>query len=234
LTMDQKRLCAAHWLQDRDDAIEHAIALEKIGVHKQVGNRLLEPWMWITVIVSATNFENLFALRCSKLAEPHFQELAYKTLAVYDASTPQQLKWGEWHLPLVTGYEEVSVLDVNDRFKLASEPDMIFVGKGLAEVSAGRCARVSYLTHEGKRSAGEDLSLCHRLANNKPMHASPLEHPAQAVDPYERATMMNHIGMGMPDWGNFEPGWLQLRKMYENEKVTQRKQWFVNGERICA
>lgn len=221
LTMDEKLLAGARWLAARDDAVEHALALEQIGVHKQVGNRLLEDWMWITVIVSATNLENLFALRVSPLAEPHFQNLAGKILSAYDNSTPQQLQWGDWHLPLVTGYEKFTKSG-HDVYDFEDQKDWHTTSRGLAEISAGRCARVSYLTHEGKRDMSLDLDLCYKLASSKPMHASPLEHPAQAVNPNM------HIGTRnseRKDWGNYAPGWLQLRKMYENEVVRTRKEW---------
>lgn len=205
LTQEQKLQCGAHWLTARDECVEQALALQQLGVHKQVGNRLLEPWMWITVIVSATNFENVFALRCHPDAEPHFQNLAYKVRDVFDASKPKNLHWGEWHLPLVRGYDDVE-----------SRVDTKGLWEQMAKVSAGRCARVSYLTHEGKRDVKEDVALCDRLATHRPMHASPLEHPAKAVRQDQR------IGYGPTDWGNYDPGWLQLRKYYEGECVRVR------------
>lgn len=44
----------------------HSIELEDTGVTKQLCNRLLEPFMWHTVLVTATEFENFFELRCPK------------------------------------------------------------------------------------------------------------------------------------------------------------------------
>jgi len=173
---------------------------------KQIGNRILEPWMWITIIVSATNFENLFALRCHPATEPHFQNLAYKARTALDNSIPNKLEWGQWHLPLI--YEEDLPL-IPENF--------------LPNVSAGRCARVSFLTHEGKRDWEADKELCQRLTSAVPLHASPLEHPAQAVrPPVGRHVPVNVGGVPITDWGNFDPGWLQLRKMYNNENITKR------------
>lgn len=205
LSMDQKLRAAGLWLSARNYAVEHASAMESVGIHKQLGNRLVEPWMWITIIISGTNWENLFALRCHPDAEPHFQNLAYKARNTYDASTPQKLEWGQWHLPLVMSYDWDGAWD-----------------QRWASISAGRCARVSYLTHEGKRDPEEDIKLCERLAIHRPMHASPLEHPAQAVDP---KIQWSDSGTGSAiarDWGNFTPGWLQLRKMYQDECVRTR------------
>jgi len=52
------------WLEARDKAVELANYLNELGVTKQLCNRLLEPFMWHTVIITATEFENFFALRC--------------------------------------------------------------------------------------------------------------------------------------------------------------------------
>jgi hypothetical protein len=193
LSSGQRLDASQAWLYARDAAVTHARELEGIGVHKQVGNRLLEPWMWITVIVSGTNFENLFALRCHPAAEPHFQALAYKARDAYDASVPRRLGWGEWHLPLF-GHDGDLTVPTEDRPK----------------VSAGRCARVSYLTHDGRRAPAEDVALFDRLCKDRPMHASPLEHAAVA---HEDARL---------DYGNFARGWWQLRKQMYDECVRER------------
>lgn len=53
------------WLTARDYTIKQAEGLNNYhGVTKQLCNRLLEPFMWHTVIVTATEWENFFNLRC--------------------------------------------------------------------------------------------------------------------------------------------------------------------------
>ncbi len=202
LSLDQQLAAGGRWIQARDDAVYSAKWLDDIGIHKQIGNRILEPWMWITIICSATNFENMFALRCHPDAEPHFQNLAYKVREVFDASTPRALFWDDWHLPLF-GFEGDEKIPFEDRPK----------------VSVGRCARVSYLTHAGIRDPQEDIALYEKLTVSKPKHASPLEHVAKAVHPDRLQYAAKHL----VDWGNFDPGWLQYRKMHENENVTVRE-----------
>ena len=215
LDSEQKLNAAWNWMGARNDAIEYAQQLETIGIHKQIGNRLLEPWMWITVIVSATNFENLFALRCHPAAEPHFQNLAYKVRDALDTSTRKFLQWGEWHLPYFGQHGG----DAED-YALSIELH--------PKVSAGRCARVSYLTHEGKREPEKDVELCDRLSAQSPVHASPLEHPAVAFNPREDMELnvawhgIKAAKIPRGDWGNFDPGWLQYRKMIPNENITRR------------
>lgn len=59
--------CRAYWLETRDWALSGAEGLndDKLeGVTKQLCNRLLEPFMWHTVLVTATEFDNFFDLRC--------------------------------------------------------------------------------------------------------------------------------------------------------------------------
>lgn len=55
------------WLRARNNAIKEATELndEKMAnVTKQLCNRLLEPFMWYTTLVTATEWENFFELRC--------------------------------------------------------------------------------------------------------------------------------------------------------------------------
>lgn len=165
------------WLAARDSAIAHARFLLAQGCHKTLPNRLLETWMWITVVVTATEWDNFFTLRTAPDAEDHFRHLALIMLEEYADSIPHLLQPGEWHLPLALT-EDASAYD-------------------LPRVSAGRCARVSYLTHDGKRDPVADMALCDRLVVNR--HMSPLEHPAMALGTSERVA-------------NFT-GWVQLRRM---------------------
>ena len=54
------------WLEARDLAIAQSYELNRLGVTKQLCNRLLEPYMWHTVLVTATEFSNFFDLRMPK------------------------------------------------------------------------------------------------------------------------------------------------------------------------
>jgi hypothetical protein len=99
--------------------------------------------MWITVLMTATEWKNFFRLRCHPAAEKHFQKIAYMTRDALENSVPVQRVW---HLPYISEYEVKTIPYLND----------------LKKISAGRCARLSYLTHEGVRNVEEDI----RLANN--------------------------------------------------------------------
>ncbi|OHD26721.1 MAG: hypothetical protein A2Y38_22625 [Spirochaetes bacterium GWB1_59_5] len=201
LTDDQKAQARYIWLAGRDEAVERARQLVAMGCHKQVANRIIEPFMWITIIVSATEWENVWGLRCHPMAEPHFQKLAYTARDAMTASTPKQLKEGEWHLPLI--FDE-------DRALIESLPcervdSQMVAERTLIKISVGRCARVSYLTHEGKREIEKDVELHDRLVVQQPLHASPAEHVAQALATPERS-------------GNFI-GFRQYRKTLPNENI---------------
>lgn len=150
---------------------------DRTPVHKSVVNRLLEPFMWHTVVVTATAWENFFALRLDKDAQPEIRAAAEAMKAAYDASTPEAFVEGRWHLPYIDGKD----------YGAAAESEFAPLGKSLypilAKVSAARCARVSYLTHDGKRDLQADLSLYDRLVTDRveeglPVHWSPLEHVA--------------------------------------------------------
>lgn len=183
-------LCTRGWLYARDAAVSAAHGLNAMGLHKQTVNRILEPWMWITVIASGVDhaWENFFKLRCHPDAEPHIQKIAYMARKEYDAGKPNPLAKGVgWHMPLVgfPGDEEL-------------------VPEALIKVSVARCARVSYETHDGKRDVNADLILYNRLKASG--HWSPFEHVATPC-----AFMLDN------KCGNFTGRWIQHRKQFGDE-----------------
>ena len=174
------------WLKARDEAVAAADALLALGVHKQVANRLLEPFMWHTVIVSATEWEGFFGQRCSPLAQPEIRAAAEAMRAALESSTPAPCGSGGWHLPYIRP----------DDTEAAGDDAQL-----LCQISAARCGRVSYLTHDGRRDLAADLALYQRFVTAHPAHASPLEHVA---------TPVGRRGGGVP--GNLR-GWTQLRHL---------------------
>lgn len=179
----------AIWLEARDAMIGFSDRLAALGLHKQIANRLLEPWMYITVILSATEWDNFFFLRVHPDAQPEIAHVARMMKEGYIKSKPRLLAKGEWHLPLVSEVEKMEYSFLK-----------------LRQVSTGRCARVSYLTHEGIRDFEADLTLHARLLKPgtvmEPQHLSPFEHVATPADD------AGHRG------GNFY-GWKQYRQLIE-------------------
>lgn len=167
------------WLRAMEWAIVISEGFDEAGYHKQIANRLLEPFAHINVVVTATDWSNFFGLRMDGDAEPHIQMLASEMYNAMYFSEPQQLLAGEWHLPFTDrakddagyfmpeptthGYENLSVPPA-------------------AKLSAARCARTSYLTHEGKEpEADADFGLFEKLMGGRIKHASPTEHQAMAM-----------------------------------------------------
>lgn len=190
LSGDARAQAVDHWLSARNSAVTHARNLSFLGVHKGVVNRIIEPWMWITVIITGTEWENFFGLRCHKDAEPHFQHIARMMREEMLSSTPRPLKAGEWHLPLIDIVLDGPLVDehIQEMIKKdgVSDPNgtVVSVMKQvlLRQISVGRIARVSYLTHDGRRDVKEDIALHDRLVAQTPLHASPAEPVAQAMD----------------------------------------------------
>lgn len=173
------------WLEAAQRAADVAEAMNNSGLHKQVVNRLLEPFQWIHVILTATEFDNFFELRAHEDAQPEIRVLAEEMLKAMDSSIPKVLQHGEWHLPYIL---QDDYMDIETAKKC----------------SAARCARVSYLTHDGKTPSKEkDIELFERLVGSRPIHASPTEHQATPL-------------MSANQWsGNFR-GWRQFRKEIES------------------
>lgn len=156
-----------HWLNVRDAAVDAAGWLTHTD--KSRVNRLLEPFMWHTAIITATDWSNFFALRTDANAQPEFRTIASMMLDAYLASTPSLLTSSEWHLPLVD--------DVEIWTEANTYPEPWIDWEMWRKVCVGRCARVSYLTHDGVRDLQADIALHDRLMTNG--HLSPHEHAAR-------------------------------------------------------
>lgn len=153
------------WFVARDEACNTAQLMNDLGLHKQIVNRILEPFQWVHGIVTSTEWDNFFALRDHSDAQPEIRELAKMMKAAYNASKPKKLQLGQWHLPYIT--EDDRHLTVDNQKK----------------VSAARCCRVSYMKHDGFRaSLEEDIQLHDRLVTANPPHMSPVEHQCQCSD----------------------------------------------------
>lgn len=193
LDENASRLAEFAWLEAMGYAVKFAQSLADLDVHKQYANRILEPFSHITVVCSATDYANFFALRCHPMAQPEIMALADLMYEEYRTNTPKELNVGEMHLPFISEEERNGTDKEN-----------------LTKMSVARCARVSYLNHEGKKpTLEEDLALYERLVGSAPIHASPAEHQAVAVT-------------GDFVSGNFR-GWVQYRKLLTEENVKHFK-----------
>lgn len=184
ISTDDKERAEHLWKTAFGKMIKVAKELDNLGIHKQITNRLLEPFSFVTVITSGTDWDNFFKLRSSrwsKDAQPELRQVADMMLEVYESNQPKLLEFEEWHLPLIQDDERnISIGD-------------------LIKISVSRCARISYLNHNGIRAIEDDISLYERLVDSK--HFSPTEHVAQSFYTSQY-------------FGCFK-GWLQHRQQME-------------------
>lgn len=207
------------WLASLDMACAWANAFADAGYHKQLANRHAENLGWINTLVTATDYENFFALRLHEDAQPEIKMLADAMWNARETSTPTPLNVGDWHLPYVTKQDDSLAYRFLKTGRITrDEPPLEEIQKTLTQISVARCARVSYLTHEGKQSTiEEDLKLYERLVGSSPLHASPAEH--QATPDEENYQEGAVLGWEHPELhGNFR-GWVQYRKTLEGEFV---------------
>lgn len=208
--------CEVEWRQAMEICIAHAEEMMEYGLHKQIANRILEPWAHINVVVTATNYTNFFNLRCHPDAQPEIKVLADLMRKRMGESKPALLGAGQWHLPFI---QPADWLDrgIAPGTPYQANPELV---NALRRISVARCARVSYLTHAGKQATEiEDLLLYDRLLTSEPLHASPAEH--QATPDYKiSATKWLNTSLH----GNLK-GWMQFRKMLPQEYAEKLNDW---------
>lgn len=217
----QKEWAKNLWLEARDEAIKYAEKLRDTGLHKQIANRILEPWFNIRIIMSATEIENFFALREHADAQPEIRELAAKMLEAYNNSTPKILHPGDWHIPFGDRFDEDRLLELEERIYGKRQSNTYYFKQNeelKKKISVARCARISYLNFEGKDDYQADLNLFDKLTGSIPLHLSPCEHQAEAQDKNEFI-------------GNFR-GFKQYRKFFLNENLKDNRviKWKYNKE----
>jgi thymidylate synthase ThyX len=189
LDADTAAKAEAVWLKGMEAAMVTAEALMELGVHKQIANRVLEPWSHISVICTATEWDNFFDLRDHADAQPEIQKLARMMREQMNGSTPRELHDEpgafDWHLPYFHP-EDLADVKLFCQVSADSDPAMVSREYGTLEayveytsllVSAARCARVSYNNHDGSRpEVAADIGLAKSLLESK--HMSPFEHQA--------------------------------------------------------
>lgn len=205
------------------------------GYHKQIANRLLEPFQRMKTVLTATDFENFWWLRVDKDADPTIFALAEAMKKAFDESLPELLEPGQWHTPYVDHvyeYEDIDdkecvvfvgycVLDEDDK------PVMLTVEEAKA-ISASCCAQVSYRVLNNTKDKA--LDIYGKLLSGNKVHASPFEHQATPLvhasceelgnEAFVWEEGVTHVDRNGMFWsGNFR-GWSQHRQLVPNNVVS--------------
>lgn len=222
---EEKRAAMRAWLDGMNQAVQCAQRMLALGVHKQIANRVIEPWSHITVVVTATEWNNFLHLRDHEDAQPEIAELARCVRVELELSDPVSLKPGEWHLPYINLTDWALADEFCRKGRITRDmPSHAELCEVLRKLSTARCARVSYLTHDGKEpDIKADLALYDRLVGSSPLHASPTEHQATPDSQLESFEAGNYYieWVNPTKHGNLS-GWIQHRKLLPGENVTTR------------
>lgn len=223
------------WKQSAIYAASQAEIMSSIGSHKQIVNRLLEPFQTMKTVLTATEFDNFFWLRCDSDAQPEIQELANCMFEAMKQSEPEVLESEQWHTPYVEHifkggkFESYCLTDEEDNvIKLLTEEEA-------KAISASCCAQVSYRTLNNTYEKAMDIYS--KLASGRKVHASPFEHIATPMEypshkrfpelAMEYSTLesgVTHCDVDGKAWsGNFK-GWIQLRQTLDNHVCWDYKQ----------
>jgi hypothetical protein len=201
------------WQRAMQDALHWSGGLaNRLQLHKQIANRITEPWMTMKTVISGTEWRNFWWLRCHADAQPEIHELAIKMRDEYIKSTPVRLVPGEWHVPYVNTYRDdrggLQYLDSNDT-NISTEEARI--------ISASCCAQVSYRKNDDSFEKAEKIF--NQLIQSQPCHASPVEHqatPMQRPDCFADLGT-THIDRAGQAWSGNLKGWIQHRKLIQGE-----------------
>lgn len=215
-THDNIDLCKHTWRVAAIAACHHARQLQALGLHKQIVNRVLEPFQVMKTIVTATEFDNFFWLRCHKDAQPEIHVLADKMYELYQTNKPKLLLPGDWHTPYYKDGYWTSCME--DPLEIA------------VKISSSCTAQVSFRQLDD--SVDKAISIYDRLVESTPVHASPLEHPATPItakaEPNDRVDDLFGIGITHMDkenqyWSGNLKGWVQYRQTIEGNACWNYK-----------
>lgn len=205
------------WKFAANHSCNYAEAFLAAGYHKQVINRILEPYQFIRVCVTSTNWSNWFNLRNHPDADPTIHALAETMLNAMDESEPYRLMPGQWHVPFVT--ESVNTKSQEFFDETGNE---ITLEQAL-KISSSCAAQTSYRKLDNSLDKAEDVYK--KLIESKPCHASPVEHQAMAIaavdNPmdYFNIKGVTHIDRNVTPWsGNFH-GFVQNRQLIPDNAV---------------
>ncbi len=204
------------WIEAAKEAASRASIMSQAGLHKQVTNRLLEPFQTIKVVVTATEWNNFWWLRDHADAQPEIQKLARVMKGAYDYSKPQQLQYDMWHLPYV--FTRTDSTETQQYYFADETEQEEYTLEEAIQISCSSCAQVSYRKLDTSLEKAKDIYK--KLVESEPVHASAFEHVAMCADemgyPSHTSNGWTHEDFEGNLWsGNFRE-WVQYRQIIPN------------------
>lgn len=226
----EKEAAKQSWIASAKEAASRAKVMQQIGLHKQVVNRILEPYQIMKVLVTATEWENFFWLRNHADAQPEIKALAIAMKQAMNSSEPEKLEYGMWHLPFIeTSIVSSETLDgkvYNYQVYINPEGGFYTLDQAI-KVACSSCAQISYRKLD--TSLEKAVDIYKKLVESEPVHASSFEHVAKAMQKTEwpqyvspdvwidvEESGITHADREGLYWsGNFR-GWIQYRQLIPN------------------
>lgn len=178
-----------NWKRSFNYTKERVLDMVEDGLHKQVPNRLTEPFQMMKVVVTGTDWENFFNLRIHPDAQPEICMLAYKIYKAMEESAPVKLKVGDWHLPYVNvgwnGRGDITYF--NENFDVIDLEDAI-------KISASCCAQVSYRNTDMSLEKADKIF--NMLIKSDVLHASCFEHLATPIKSEQEIENSDYLTIG--------------------------------------
>lgn len=203
--VDDKDRAAHLWNSAAAQAAYMSDAMANAGLHKQIANRVTEPFQTMKTVATGTEWANLLWLRNHEAAQPEFHELATEIQTAFENSTPEMVAVGSWHLPYVDNPSEIGI-------------------DSALKLSASCCAQVSYRKLD--ESLEKALDIYDKLVGMDRKHASPFEHQATPIassidvsKPLNWPNGVTHMTANGGLWSGNLRGWIQHRQLIQNHVV---------------
>lgn len=217
------------WQSAKDEMIEYAEGFASAGYHKQIVNRLVEPFQMMKTVMTATELDNFFWLRLDADAQPEIFELARCMRECLLKVKPELLEAGEWHTPYVDHCsrhpDEGIIYSVDNE---DGSPRILTKEEALA-ISSSCCAQVSYRNLDN--TYDKAMAIYGRLLSGAKVHASPFEHQATPIDRLDKELDgftpymswpkgVTHVDRKGQFWSANFMGWVQHRQLLDNHNCT--------------
>ena len=212
--IDDTHVAVTYWNAARYSALDYAETLKGLGLHKQIVNRVTEPFQMIRVVVTSTEWANFFELRDHEDAQPEIQTLAKAMGQAFLESKPMQLNTGDWHVPYVTRHQDESG-------QVFYGDDTILDRASARLISASCCAQVSYRLQDKSLQKAERIA--QRLLKARPWHASPFEHqatPMRSGSFLDIEQGVTHMDTLNTLWSANFRSWIQHRQLLEQAQIS--------------